>query len=444
MAEPVGLASGLLTLATFAFQSSVSLYETVNSFRSHPKRVRDLLGELEALSDVLAPLVDLIKSNSDADLPVLDLPLLRCGNICKEFQQELLRCVSRSNSNRTSFRDWARMTYMGDDIDDFRNLLAGYKVTINIALTDATLRQSTVAIESIREYEVLIQDAKEDLAARLESVDRKLEQLAEKDRSQPESDTDELQSLREERLSTEKCLQICAQLSSHIDQIQLMSDDAGPSQGSVGGGSLSETVTNEGLQECKNSLAATAAKLEKHMRDVMDRLVSKSKTNVSSDEDTQDLSRLRDEWETARQCLDICSRADTHLKENVSVIENYGTGDALQFMVSTNGKVLHGKNRGMGWRSRQVGGYVSDESIQQLSRDLSVMYTSHLRSEDPVSKDSAGPYTSVVPEVEPTTIFKERYGRGFTLRPVRTPDMQTSSPSTTAEWIETRGETARI
>lgn len=139
MAEPVGLASGLIGLATFAFQCSVSLYETVNSFRSHPKRVRDLLCELEALSAVLAPLVDLVKSTSDVDLSVLDLPLLRCGNACKEFQQEVLRCASRSNNNKTSFRDWARLTYMGDNIDDFRNLLSGYKATINIALTDATL-----------------------------------------------------------------------------------------------------------------------------------------------------------------------------------------------------------------------------------------------------------------------------------------------------------------
>lgn len=139
MAEPVGLASGLIALATFAFQCSVTLYETVNSFRSHPKRVRDLLVELEALGAVLAPLVDLVNSTSDVDLSVLDLPLLRCGSACKEFQQELLRCASRSNSNRTSFRDWARLTYMGDDMDDFRDLLSGYKATINIALTDATL-----------------------------------------------------------------------------------------------------------------------------------------------------------------------------------------------------------------------------------------------------------------------------------------------------------------
>lgn len=67
MAEPIGLASGILTLATFAFRCSVSLHETVDSFCSHPKRVRDL-GELEALSGVLAPLVDLVKSTPDVDL----------------------------------------------------------------------------------------------------------------------------------------------------------------------------------------------------------------------------------------------------------------------------------------------------------------------------------------------------------------------------------------
>ncbi|PYI23208.1 hypothetical protein BO99DRAFT_479327 [Aspergillus violaceofuscus CBS 115571] len=114
MAETIGLASGILALATFAFQSS---------------RVRDLLGELEALSAVLAPLVNLVKSTSKVDLSVLDLPLFRCGNTCKEFQQD----------SRACFRDWARLTYMGGNIEDLRDLLAGYKATINIALTNATL-----------------------------------------------------------------------------------------------------------------------------------------------------------------------------------------------------------------------------------------------------------------------------------------------------------------
>jgi hypothetical protein len=43
MVEPIGLASGLLALVTFALQSSTTLYNTVQSFQSHPKRVRDLI-----------------------------------------------------------------------------------------------------------------------------------------------------------------------------------------------------------------------------------------------------------------------------------------------------------------------------------------------------------------------------------------------------------------
>ncbi|PYH49495.1 uncharacterized protein BP01DRAFT_420440 [Aspergillus saccharolyticus JOP 1030-1] len=425
MAETIGLASGILALATFAFQSSVSLYETVKSFQSHPKRVRDLLGELEALSAVLAPLVDLVKSTSEVDLSVLDLPLFRCGNACKEFQQELLRCASRSSSSRASFRDWARLTYMGGNIDDLRDLLAGYKATINIALTDATLRQSTVAVESIRDYEGLIQDTKEDLGARLENIDQKLKQLAEKNGILSELDASELHSLKEERRSTEKCLQICAQLSSHIDQIQLISDNASPADGSEMADMSPETVTNEGLQECKRSLIATTAKLEKHMQDVMDRLVAKSRTTVS-DEDAQDLSRLRDEWEAARQCLDICTRADSHFKETVSVIENHGTGDALQFMVSANGKVLHGKNRGLGWRNRQVGGYMSNESIQQLSRDLTAHHIVYSRNEEPTSESDTLPRASDAAGDETVPEFKERYGRGFTLRSAPTPETNIS------------------
>ena len=58
MAEPISLASGLLALATFAFQSSLSLCDMGKSSRSHPKRVRDLFLELEALNGVLGPLVD--------------------------------------------------------------------------------------------------------------------------------------------------------------------------------------------------------------------------------------------------------------------------------------------------------------------------------------------------------------------------------------------------
>jgi hypothetical protein len=139
MAEPIGLASGLLTVATFAFQSSITLYKTVQSFQNHPKIVRNLEEELEALSGVLDSLIQTVKATTDVDLSALDFPLRRCGSACKDFEQEIMKCSSRSGGSRTSFRDWAKLTYMGDDITAFGLLLAGYKSTIIIALTDVNL-----------------------------------------------------------------------------------------------------------------------------------------------------------------------------------------------------------------------------------------------------------------------------------------------------------------
>lgn len=138
MAE-IGIASGVLALATFAFQASITLHSTIQSFQSHHKRVRDLTEELEALNGVLGPLNETLNAATGINLSALDLPLLRCGNACKEFREELLKCSSHSDGIRTSFRDWAKLRYMGDDIDGFRRLLAGYKSTIIIALTDANL-----------------------------------------------------------------------------------------------------------------------------------------------------------------------------------------------------------------------------------------------------------------------------------------------------------------
>lgn len=230
-----------------------------------------------------------------------------------------------------------------------------------------------------------------------------------------DSDASELRLIEEERLSTEKCLQICTQLSNHISQIQSTheSDDSAP--GPFDFDTLPERVTKESLQDCKKRLTLTAAKLERHMKDLMDKLLTKSRLNMTSEEEFADLTRLREEWETARQCMDICSRADDHLKENISNIDNYATGDAVQFMVSTNGTIIHGKNRGVGWRSRQVGGHLSDVSLQQLSRDFtSINLGSTLR---PSSQDNSPNSPNNEIPSETTSEFKERYGRGFRLSP---------------------------
>ncbi|KAJ5471370.1 hypothetical protein N7530_008727 [Penicillium desertorum] len=362
MAEPIGLASGLLALATFAFRCSTTLHETVNSFRSHPKLVRDLLEELESLSAVLGPLAEFATSTADIDLSALDLPFLRCGSACKGFQQEILQLLSLSDKSQPNSRDWARLKYMDDDIHGFRKLLAGYKATFNIALTDANLD-------------------------RLEVIDSKLVCIVEESETQSKPGAAELQSVKEERLGTEKCLQICAQLSDHIDHIKFMPDGGGASHHPDTLDIPPETVTNESLQECKNNFSLTASRLEKHMQDAMNRLLSQPIPTTSSKIDEEDLARLQDGYITARQCLDICSKADSHLKDNDNVIEDYGPGDGSKFKVSTYGEVLHAKSRARGWRTQQLGGYMSENTVQRLSRDIATINMNHLDGGEPHSTD---------------------------------------------------------
>jgi hypothetical protein len=152
------------------------------------------------------------------------------------------------------------------------------------------------------------------------------------------------------------------------------------------------------------------------MQDLIDRLLTKSKKAMSSEEEIADLARLREEWETARQCIDICSKADTHLKENASTIENYATGDeTIQFLVSTDGKTVHGKNQGFGWRTRQVGGHFSDTSLQQLSRDISSISFQKSDVESPSSQGRPPAVPDDGPGNGLSSKFDDQYGQGFKL-----------------------------
>lgn len=139
MAEAIGVATGLVSLAAFAGQCSLALYDTLASYHSHQQRVRDLVDEASALADVLRSLADTARADPDLQWPALAIPLKRCARACQEFEQEIKKFSSRSTDKRTSFRDWAKLRYMGEDVDGFRRLLSEYKMTITVALTDVSM-----------------------------------------------------------------------------------------------------------------------------------------------------------------------------------------------------------------------------------------------------------------------------------------------------------------
>ncbi|CAM1503502.1 Fc.00g010930.m01.CDS01 [Cosmosporella sp. VM-42] len=411
MAEPIGLASGLITLISVAFKSSIALYNTIQSFRFQPKRVRDLMGELEALHVVLQMLTETLSRATDTDLSALEIPLRRCSDACKEFEKELLKCCSRSGGDRTSFRDWAKLTYMGDGIDGVRQLLAGYKSTINIALTDATLRTSSITTQTLENHQQLIKTATDDFESHLQDIDEKLDALLKRAVTGTDSNAVELRRIKDERESTEKGLELCRQLSAHIDQIQVKQmEDYSALPRAVDRERYPERIVNQGLQECRNNLNLKVTLLEQHLQTITARLRMSSEDLITG-EDKTELIRLLDESETVRQCMSICTKADAHIQENVSIIDNYATGDeTVQFLASTNDKTINGRNRGFGYRQRQIGGHFSDETAQQLSKDaFGIIHR---------NKDEGSPRPQDKPEstIEgKATDFGGRFGRGYPL-----------------------------
>lgn len=139
MAEAIGIASGVAALATLAFQSSKALYQTISSFQSHQQTVLDLLEENGALNVVLDSLSKTINSSTRLNLTALEFPLQRCGEACREFGEEIDKLTTLSGGKRAKFLSWAKLRYMGEDVDGFRRLLSGYKDMISVALADATL-----------------------------------------------------------------------------------------------------------------------------------------------------------------------------------------------------------------------------------------------------------------------------------------------------------------
>ena len=276
-------------------------------------------------------------------------------------------------------------------------------------------RKTTLTAESIEAYNELVNTARASLEDRIESIDEKLELILGQSVVASEPDASELRMIKEERSSTEKCLQICAQLSDHISQIQLAAKNNGSSHEPVGSETLPQKITNDGLQECKESLARTALKLEGYEKELFNRLMDKSKTAVTSEEERADLARLRDEWEATRQGMEICSKANDHLKDSVSTIDNYATGDAVQFMVSTKDKTIHGTNRGLGWRTRQVGGHLSDDTLQQIVRMLGGVNIPNLAHEGQSSEGSEQTVLGEDSSGKPESRFKAHYGSGFKL-----------------------------
>jgi hypothetical protein len=138
MADPIGLSLGLQVLATSALQSNRALYHTVISLRNIPKTARELGEELRAMNGVLEKLQEMA-SNTDIDLTMLRIPLRQYGKTCEDLEAVIVSFTAHSRGSRATFKDWAKLLFIGENISGIRNMLAGYKSTFIIALAEANM-----------------------------------------------------------------------------------------------------------------------------------------------------------------------------------------------------------------------------------------------------------------------------------------------------------------
>lgn len=99
-------------------------------------------------------------------------------------------------------------------------------------------------------------------------------------------------------------------------------------------------------------------------------------------------------------------------KGTFSTIDNYSTGDAVLFMVSTDKRTIHGSNKALGWRSRYLTGHVNDDSVQQISKDFVLMNSSHLEQKESSTGHNSSLTADNQDSSHPGPEYLQRYGPG--------------------------------
>ncbi|XMA19907.1 hypothetical protein WAI453_012698 [Rhynchosporium graminicola] len=212
----------------------------------------------------------------------------------------------------------------------------------------------TLRYERIEGYAQMIQRATAGFEDRLERIDGRLEIL-------------------EERANTEKYMQICTQLLEHINRLRLAGRLRPGSSQANETDCAPERIANEGLEAITSS--GTSAR------------------------DEVEISRLRREWEST-----------------LSVFQNRATGNAIQVMFSADGTRMRGTNEATGEWTRQASGHMSNETIQQVMRDMvQITLASCEVKKAKLSEKKAVAEEDGNTENSKDSKFRELYGEGYSL-----------------------------
>lgn len=257
----------------------------------------------------------------------------------------------------------------------------------------------------------MISNTKSDLEERLEAIDAKLKSLSSQKNKSSGEERNDRNRILEERDSTTQCLDICARVSLHIDQVRPnvlrdISTASGSSQGPVttlDGLIAARFTTDEALSKCKTTLKDASVRLEKRLQDLDSHLQTLQSDHGAGNEGQEaELQRIQDEYDTTKQSLAICTEASERTRESrVNDFEDVSMAeDGNQVIVSTIGDLISAKRINAGARSTQWLGQMSDESLQELTRAVSYVSLARASGDGP----------------EAVKAFEARYGAGIKLK----------------------------
>lgn len=142
--DPLSITASLLAVATASIESTRSLREAIKRYQTRDATLQRLLAEVDDTENSLRALEGLLVSSAQepglaGDTLIVELlqsPIKRCDQLCKEFEIAMRRFSGKS---KTNIIDWARMEFMRGGFSQFLDTLAGYKATIAVGLGVLTM-----------------------------------------------------------------------------------------------------------------------------------------------------------------------------------------------------------------------------------------------------------------------------------------------------------------
>lgn len=272
----------------------------------------------------------------------------------------------------------------------------------------------------LEEYKDLIADTQYDLQSHLDRLNEQeqglnTEQLGS---TSPGSEVTELHAMLEEKESTRLGLQICAQLSAQITELESTSTEVPQFSDRPS----AHKYLKSGLNTTKGSIDTLVNRLRSHETDVERQLESMSSLSPSaSDQTTSQLDTLQEAKASIRQCINVVTEASEHLaEERRNIFEDITMADnSYEYSVSTIGDLVTARKLDLKGRSRHVAGQISSQDFQKSIEALTRLDMEHIRATHSPVKDQSQP--SQGSEAEPpdpvTGPFHNRYGPGISLSP---------------------------